>query len=219
MMTVDTREKIRLLSKWSIMNALVIPVSYLASLIIVLIVAGFFGIAMTEWGTHFQQTIIQLAGGTTLALGVGIFQQIKLKALTNISVHWITAIIAGFIITEIIAGIITWQLNLNRMQLRFIEFRVLPEALIFSVAGAITGLFQWFILKKYYIRSGYWILASGIGWGATILIMANVYIYPSLKEIPYLFILIEILAFLLGALIYGAITGAALVWIMKKKQG
>lgn len=99
-----------------------------------------------------------------------------------------------------------WQLGLNRYELRFIEFRPLPEALIFACAGLIIGLFQWIILRRFFIRSGYWILASTLGWGICILITFFVGLID--KEA-------SLFAFFLGALLYGAITGATLIRILQ----
>jgi CHASE2 domain-containing sensor protein len=103
--------------------------------------------------------------------------------------------------TELTICLILSQLDINRYELRFIEGKPLPEALFFFCAGLIVGLLQWTILRRYFIRSGYWILASALGWGGCILLTV-----------------INDFAFIPGALIYGAITGATIIWIMRRKE-
>jgi len=34
-----------------------------------------------------------------------------------------------------------------------------------SVMGAMIGLFQWFLLRRRFLKAGWWILASMLGWG------------------------------------------------------
>ena len=104
-------------------------------------------------------------------------------------------------VTELIAGIILWKMGLNRGELRFIEFRPIPESFIFASAGLLIGFLQWTILRRYFYKSGYWIFACILGWGICIIVTQ-----------------ISIWAFFMGALLYGAITGAALLWIMQIKE-
>jgi hypothetical protein len=135
-----------------------------------------------------------------IGLGTGLYQKSLLKKLFDVSSSWIYTLVIGFAVTELIVGIVLWQLGLNRYELRFIEFRPLPEALIFACAGLTVGILQWFILKRYFSGSIFWILASTLGWGICILAT-----------------LISAWAFFFGALLYGAITGATIVWMLRKK--
>jgi hypothetical protein len=195
------QEKFRFWINWTLLSLGIIPLSYLISLIAVLLVHGAFGFSMTDEGTKLSQTLMQIAGGAVLGLGAGICQKSLLRRLFKVSSSWIYTLITGFAISELIICIILWQLDLNRYQLRFIEGQPLPEAIFFACAGLVVGLFQWTILKKHFSRSGYWILASTIGWGACLL--------PTI---------INEFAFIFGALLYGAITGAALIWLLQRRQ-
>jgi len=127
---------------------------------------------------------------------------------------WIYSLIIGFVMTELITGIFLWQVGINRYQLRFIELNPLPEAPIFAAAGLLTGLLQWPLLKKYFSGSGFWKLASSLGWGICLLMMSYVYLFPSLLRSS----LAMILFFCLGSLLYGVITGATLMWLIKKRE-
>lgn len=198
---------------WVLLSLGVITWSYILSLLAVLLVHGAFGFNMQEWGTPVSQTLMQIAGGIVIGLGTGIYQKSLLEKIFNVKSSWIYTLICGFILTEVISGIVLWQMGLNRAELRFIEFNPLPESLIFGGIGLLTGLLQWTLLKKHFYRSGYWIMASTLGWGFCILI--NVLSFnPFLRNS----LIVDILVFALGALLYGAITGATLLWIMKLKE-
>jgi len=200
----SNQEKIHFWLKWTILSFTFIPLSYLISLLAVLLVHGAFGFSMEEGGTYLSQTLMQLAGGSIIGLGTGLYQYLLLKNVFDISSKWFWTLILSFAFTELLSCIILWQLQINRYELRWIEFNPLPETLIFACAGLITGFLQWLMLRKSCMRSGYWILSSTLGWGICILIT-----------------LIQswaIFAFLLGTLLYGAITGATLMWIIQKKE-
>jgi hypothetical protein len=194
-------KKIQFWLNWTLGSFVIIPVSYMISLIVVLLVHGAFGFGQMEGGTYLSQTVMQMAGGAVIGLGTGLYQRSLLKKVFNVPISWLITLVAGFAVTELIVCIILWQLGLNRYELRFIEFRPLPEALFFACAGLIIGLSQWTILRKYFSRSFYWILASTLGWGLCVLVT-----------------LISVWAFFVGALLYGAITGAAIMWVLKGKE-
>jgi len=201
-MTIDIKhEKFQFWLKWTLLSLGLIPVSYMISLIVVAIVHGAFGFSLSEGGTYLSQTVMQIAGGAVIGFGTGIYQRSLLKKVFSVSSSWIYTLVIGFAVTEIIVCIVLWQLGLNRYELRWIEFKPLPEALIFACAGLIIGLLQWMILRRYFFRSSYWILASTLGWGICVLVTQ-----------------LSIWAFFIGVLLYGAITGATLMLILRKKE-
>lgn len=201
-MTIEIEhKKFQFWMNWTFLSFGVIPVSYMISLIVVLLIHGAFGFSQMEGGTYLSQTVMQIAGGAVIGLGAGIYQRSLLKRVFNITSSWIYTLVIGFAVTELIVCIVLWQLELNRYELRFIEFRPLPEALIFACIGLIIGLLQWTILRRYFLRSFFWVLASTLGWGMCVLVTR-----------------LSIWAFFMGALLYGAITGATLMWILRKKE-
>ncbi len=206
---LTNREKIIFWKDWTLLSSGIITLSYLLSLIAVLLVHGAFGFNMKEWGTPLSQTLMQMAGGAVIGLGTGLYQKSLLIKLFDVKSSWIYTLITGFVVTELITGLVLWQMGLNRGELRFIEFNPLPESLIFACIGLLTGILQWPLLKKYFSRSGYWIIACITGWGVLILVNFLWYI-PLIRSS----IFISIFVFALGALLYGAITGATLAWIM-----
>jgi hypothetical protein len=198
---LTNRDKLHLFIYWTLLSLGVISLSYIISLFAVLVVHSAFGFNMTEWGTPLSQTLMQIAGGAVIGFGTGIYQKSLLEKLFGVTSSWIYMLIIGFAITELITGIILWKMGLNRGELRFIEFRPIPESLIFACAGLLIGALQFITLRRYFYRSGFWIIASLLGWGVCIIIT-----------------LISIWAFFLGTLMYGFITGFTLLWIMQIKE-
>jgi len=73
--------------------------------------------------------------------------------------------------------------------------------------GSIFGLFQWFSLRKYAIRSYTWITANAIGWAiglGWIFLFASI---PSENSSLAFNILMGIIAGILAGLSVGAVTG------------
>ncbi len=201
MTAISKQDKLNFWLKWTFLSFGYIPLSYVISLIAVLLVHGAFGFNQMEGGTYLSQTLMQIAGGAVIGLGTGLFQKSLLKTVIKVTSSWIYTLVIGFVITELVVCIILWQLNLNRWELRFIESNPLPESLIFACAGLTVGMMQWQILRRHFSGSVFWVLASTLGWGICVLVT-----------------LISIWAFLLGALLYGAITGAALMWVLQARE-
>lgn len=213
MPTKTEHEKFKFWTNWTLLSSGIIPLSYIISLIAVLLVQGAFGFGQMDWGIPLSNTLSQIAGGTIIGLGTGIYQKSLLRKAFNVSSSWIYTLVIGFAITELIIGIILWQLGLDRIQLRFIEYKPLPETLFFASAGLLIGFLQWRILRRFFIRSGYWVISSTLGWGICILINISWFV-PFIQNS----VLAVVMVFSLGSLLYGVITGATLMWIMRRKE-
>lgn len=72
----------------------------------------------------------------------------------------------------------------------------------------IIGLFQLPLLRKHFSRSAFWIVASTLAWAVSIIITAP----AQRSELALL------LTFIIGALLYGSITGATLMWVLQKRE-
>ena len=199
------REKLHFWTNWTLFNLLILILGYIVGGIALLIIHGAFGYKMDEWGTPLSQTLGHIAAGATLGIAVGLFQRSLLKRLFNISALWVYALIIGFVLAELVSGIILSQMGINRGEIKFFEYEAPGnppgETIIYAIAGLLTGLIQWPILSRFFTRSVFWVLASTLGWG-----------------ICFMITMISVWAFLVGALLYGAITGATLEWIMRRKE-
>jgi hypothetical protein len=209
-MSVSTKkEKVQFWWKWTLINALVLILGYIISVFVVLLINEIiFDNTVDEWGSPFEQTVLQIALGIVIGFSIGITQWRLLRKVFNVSSFWLYSVAIGFTILELIAGIICWKLDINRGELNFIEFNALAHALILAITGLIIGIIQMPLLKKQYAGSVYWIIASTLAWGISILITA----------IDQEFELALLITFILGAILYGAITGATLMWILKPKE-
>jgi hypothetical protein len=209
-MSVSTnKEKVQFWWKWTLINALVLILGYIISVFVVLLINEIiFENTVDEWGSPFEQTVVQIALGIVIGFSIGITQWRLLRKVFNVSSFWLYSVVIGFTILELIAGIILWKLDINRGELNFIEFNALAHALILAITGLIIGIIQMPILKKQYAGSVYWVIASTLAWGISILITA-------IDQDSELALLIT---FIIGAILYGAITGATLMWILKPKE-
>ena len=188
--------------KWTLHHAWVILVSYIAGVILLLIIHGSFGYSMNEDGTYLSNALMHMGSGFVLALGTGILQRELLKKHFRVSYSWVFSLIAGFLSAELLAGIVLWKLEIYRGLINiFNTTNHLPEALIFALAGLIAGILQYSLLKSYCTKRIYWIISSTLGWAFLIL---STYL--------------GLAAFLLGALLYGAITGFVLYNVLEFKK-
>jgi hypothetical protein len=188
-------------AKWTLHHTWAILVSYIISIVVLLIIHGSFGFSMNDDGTYFSNTLMHIGSGFILALGTGILQKELLKKYFPISFFWVLSLIIGFVLAEILAGIVLWKLEIYRGLINiFNNTNHFPEASIFALAGLISGILQFRLLRPYYKKRIYWIVSSVLGW--SILILST-----------YL----GLFSFILGAILYGAITGLAFYRILESK--
>ena len=208
MIIISRNEKFRFWRKWTFLNAIVIILSYPIGFIVGLFISEAMGYSVDEWGTPVEQTLMLMGFGILIGFGIGITQRILLKKVFNVSSLWLYSLTVGFIITELIVGIICWKLDVNRGDLSFIEGNPFTHAIILSISGLLIGLIQLPLLRKHFTGIAYWLIASTLAWGISVLITAIGHKYDTAVLITYI----------LGAVLYGAITGATLMWIMKLKE-
>jgi hypothetical protein len=195
-------KKYNFLINWSLLILAFLTVGYIVGYIAGLTTGSLFGIGVADDGTHLAQTVIYCVFGSVVVTSISLTQlQILKNYKIKISKWWILAGILGIIISEAVAGIILWQLKINRSDLGVFQGGPqLPEALIFSFSGLLIGVFQWLVIRKQFTNSVYWIPANFLGWGLGHLVMFN------------------LLAFFPGALLLGIITGLFMYWILKSNR-
>jgi hypothetical protein len=189
-------------AKWTLHHTWAIIVSYLISMVVLLIIHGSFGFSMNDNGTYLSNTLMHIGSGLILALGTGLLQKELLKKYFQVSFFWVLSLIIGFVLAEVLAGIVLWKLGIYRGLINvFNNTNHFPEASIFAFAGLISGIFQFRLLKPFYKKRFYWIVSSTLGWGLLIL---STYL--------------GLVAFLLGPILYGAITGFVFYLIFEPKN-
>ena len=208
-MSVTTKkEKVRFCRNWTLFNAGVIILLYPIGGIIILLIGEAMGYSNDQWAPPLEQTIILIVFGALIGFGIGITQWLLLRKVFNVSSFWLYSVAIGFIIIELIAGIIFWKLDINRGELNFIEGNPLAHALILAITGLLIGLIQLPLLRRHYSGNAYWVIASSLAWGISVLLTA----------IHHQSDLAVLITFILGSLLYGAITGGTLMWILQLKE-
>ena len=72
---------------------------------------------------------------------------------------------------------------------------------VVALGVAVTGILQWLVLRRQVSRAGWWVLASTVGWGLS---MAMVEAFDVGLGLP------------IGGAVLGAVTGGALVWLLRQ---
>ena len=201
-------DKVKFLRNWTLLNASFFIIGYIMMLLFGILMMEITNISMSEWPSPIEQTVWQIGNAILIGGSVGFIQWKMLRKTYSISSSWIYLIPAGMIFTELITGILLWKMGINRGEFAFWEANPLPHALIVTIYGLVIGLIQSPILRKHFSMSAIWIVASTIAWGVSILITA-------IKVSNDIFLLIT---FIVGILLYGLITGATLMWILKPKK-
>ena len=204
-MDINTN-KVKFLRNWTLLNAAFFVIGYILALIFTVLMMMFCDISYEEWGSPLQQTMINIGVGILIGTSIGFIQWRLLRKSFHIPSSWIYLVPSGFVLIELIVGIILWKMDLNRGEYSFWEGKPLPHALIFAMDGMAIGLIQLLVLRKYFPRSLFWIVASTVAWGVSILLTA-------IKD-QEIFLLVT---FIIGILLYGLITGVSLRWIMKPR--
>jgi hypothetical protein len=200
--------KVKFLRNWTLLNAAFFLIGYALVILFGILMMEAFHLSMDEWGSPFLQTMWQIGNGILIGCSIGFIQWRLLRNTFNIPSLWIYLVPIGIIFCESIIGIILWKLDLNRGEFSFWENKPLHHALIATSYGLVIGLIQLRITGKYFSRSSFWILTSALAWGTSILITA-------IDVTNDIFLVI---AFIIGILLYGLITGAALMWVLKPKE-
>jgi len=201
-------EKRKFLRNWTLLNAAFFIIGYIMMLLFGILMTEITNISMSEWPSPFEQTIWQIGNAILIGGSIGFIQWKMLRKTYGISASWFYLLPAGMIFTELIAGILLWKMGINRGELVFWESNPLAHALIATIYGLVIGLIQFPLMRKYFFNGALWIVASTIAWGVSILITA-------IKAQNDIFLLIT---FIIGTLLYGLITGATLMWILKPKK-
>ena len=188
-------DKTRFFITWTLLSTFLIPIGAILGFTVnsnIHSKLGYDG----QIGPHFIQTVDYCIWISVVGAVISLKQWLLLRRRIKVSSLWILACIGGIVIGESLAGIVLWELDINRADLStYQRGSILAEALIFLFSGALVGIFQFPLLRRNYNKAGLWILASSIGWG-----------------------LIPIAIVIFGGIVLGAITGVTLMWILQIKE-
>jgi hypothetical protein len=151
---------------------------------------------------------------------VGFMQWIALRRVVNKRAgFWILASITGFIVSASIHAAACYYLktsdDLGHLQ------GILMWTLSFILGGTLTGLLQQRILRHQVRRSGWWVPASAVGWGLSVIGLAIAcFVLPAMGKGPAPFVLLLIRGLIaptiLGAGLLGIVTAGVLIWLLRQ---
>jgi len=133
--------------------------------------------------------------GACLGSMVGLMQWLYLREHVSRAGWWVLASTAGLAV--VVGGFgFAEDSNWTGADGMFEFAEVLDWDL--ALGGAVTGILQWLVLRGQVSRAGWWVLASTVGWGLSMV--------GNLSEAPCL----------VGGVVLGAVTGVALVWLLRQ---
>jgi hypothetical protein len=175
--------------KWVLASTVGWFVGFIMMFIIGLLMAESFDI---EWLTD-------LVMGIMFGIGVGILQWLVLRRRIAGTGWWVLGSAA--------AGAVISQGNLASYYESLSFGTLLRYTVVVSLGGAVAGIFQWLVLRGKVSRAGWWVLASTVGWALGIALWDAG--WDAGTEYGTLL--------LVGSgPVLGAVTGAALVWLLRQ---
>jgi len=150
--------------------------------------------------------------------GAGIIQWLILRRRVSRVGWWAPAMVAGFFLAFVLlyALSITFKGHYTNM----LPEHIMPFVFL-ALGGTLAGVFQWFFMRKHISQAGWWVLASAVGWslGTAVWRLGDWFLYEWVGFRPGgLFEFLHILnaSGLLFGIIMGAVTGGALVWLLRQ---
>lgn len=167
----------------------------------IIIVLALIGEALRIGGAQFLV-------GAGMGAGIGLGQALVMRRILHKAVLWICSCIVGlgapFLLTDL-SKFVGWNLPY-----------ALPAAI--GVGGLIIGIWQALILRSRLRRSGWWIVASVLGWtvaGGTPALADSARLH-AIRGIWGALAYLGIIA--AGGLILGIVTGLCLAWLVKSES-
>ena len=168
----------------------------------IIIVLALIGEAVHVGGAQFLV-------GAGMGAGIGLMQALVIRRILHKSVLWICSCIVGlaapFLVTDL-STFVGWHLPYS-----------LPAAI--GVGGLIIGIWQALILRSRFRKTGWWIVASVLGWTLAAGISALADILPRRHVLQGIWGALAYLGIILGGgLILGIVTGLCLAWLVRSES-
>lgn len=151
----------------------------------------------------------QVLVGAGMGTGIGLMQSRVIRGLLPKSASWICSCIVGlgapFLLTDL-SKFVGWNLPYS-----------LPAAI--ALGGIIIGIWQALILRSRFRKTGWWILASALGWtlaAGTSAIADSLPRSHVLRGIWGAFAYLGIVTG--GGLVLGTVTGLCLAWFARSES-
>ena len=157
-------------------------------------------------------------GGAVGGAVVGILQWLVLRQQLSRTGWWVLASTVGIAVF----GDVVWYSSTT------VEWVITGGALSFTVAmsvgfavgGAVVGILQWLVLRQHLSRAGWWVLASTVGFpvGAAVYVAVFQAVNLALGGDLSAAFIERAMGFAVAGAVVGAITGTALVWLLRQPK-
>jgi hypothetical protein len=178
---------------------------------------GFVFVAVAGWiiGVHEDSDSIILKLGLDNAAAficlvavVGLMQWLALRRVLRRAGFWVPASIIGFTISSGIHTVVcyVWGYpdNLDHLP------GTLVWAIAFVVGGVLAGVLQQRILRRHVRWSAWWVPASAVGWGLSMIGLGISSFFPPNGR-PFI-----VLPLVLASVLLGIVTGGVLIWLLRQ---
>jgi hypothetical protein len=176
---------------------------------------GFVFVAVAGWiiGVHDDSILLKLgldnaAAFICIATVVGLMQWLALRRIVRRAGFWVLSSIIGFTISSSIHGVVCYVWGYPDNLDHFLGTVV--WAMAFVVGGTLAGVLQQRILRRQVCHSAWWVPASAVGWGLSVIGLG----IPSFF-LPYGRPFI-VLPLVLAPVLLGIVTGGALIWLLRQ---
>jgi hypothetical protein len=197
--------------KWILANALaeLAGLGAVALLIVLLMLR-------LETGITFGLASLLFAAVLFEGLCVGVAQWWVLREWLELTKAWIGMTMLGGAVAWLIgmlAGTFFGSQNEMTPVSEPSSVMMLTLAAVMGLAvGALLGIAQWFVLRRYVKRAAWWILANALAWSVG---MAIIFTAIDFLALTPSFVL-AVVALLLTGDVVGAIHGSMLVWLLRQ---
>lgn len=171
--------------------------------------------------------VMVLAGTFLEGVVVGVLQWVVLhKAVQQMRWQkWVTATAVGAFIAWLLGMIPSTLMAMAETQEVSVPSPEINNWVVLGLAavmglvlGPILGLPQWWVLRQYVRRAGWWIPANAVAWMVgMVLVFAGTSFIPE-EGITAAIVLVILTALLLVGVFVGAIHGLVLVWLLNQRS-
>jgi len=177
---------------------------------------GFVLVAVAGWiiGVHEGSIILKLgldnaAVFICIATVVGLMQWLALRRIVRRAGFWVLASIIGFTISSSIHGVVC---HVYGYPDELGPLGTLVWAVAFVVGGTLAGVMQQRILRRQVYHSAWWVPASAVGWGLSMIGLGISSFFPPNGR-PFI-----VLPLVLASVLLGIVTGGVLIWLLRRQR-
>ena len=179
---------------------------------------GLRGIAVEVVDGVMGGAVVGAVGGSV----VGILQWLVMRQHLTRAGWWVLANTVGFAVYDVIAvSVMPYGVPLRYVaQLHVFEAVYIVTGV--AAGGAVVGILQWLVLRQHLTRAGWWVLASTVGLAVGFIVVdvtdLAFTVSKALGNEMGAAIIGVIVSFATRGAVGGAITGSALVWLLRQPK-